>query len=169
MNRNEELQLCSLLRSLPQEILPFDIFLEIARLVVLPIIELVCLRRRDEIIEILLLQRSPGDPLWPNALHSPGSVLRIYDNSFDDAISRMLQEELAELKISKPVFVKNLFNVNERGKESAQIYLAKVLEDPKVGQFYNVEELPPNVMLSQIKFIEEAVKYFKNSYEKTYN
>lgn len=146
--------------------LPFDIFLETARLTVTPIVEVVPMRRnRQGTVEVLLTRRDDSDPVWGGMLHTPGTVVRATDQSSgnQDAFDRILQGELSGVKATKPVFVENIFHPVKRGMEQAQVYYIEVLEDPPVGSFYDVTELPPNIVDSQVGFIKTAVHYFEAS------
>lgn len=156
-------ELIRLLSRLEVGILPFEVFLQVARLVALPILEIVPLRLRDGRVEVLLLARPIDDRLWPGQLHTPGSVIRTYDSppDFSGAIKRVLEDELMGTEVSVLHFVKTFLNQNERGKECASAYWAEVLEEPKVGRFYPTDTLPDNLMTSQVGFIEDAVNDFK--------
>jgi len=45
--------------------------------------------------------------------------------------------------------------------EQAQIYLVELLESPKTGQYFPINQLPPNLMKSQTAFIKLAAKKYK--------
>lgn len=156
-------QLVMLLSELKVGVLPLEVFQQVARLVVLPILELVPLRVHGGAVEVLLLKRPINDLLWPSQWHTPGSVIRAYDEGSDasDALKRVINEELKGIKIGTPKFIKSLLNQNERGKEWANIFWAEVLEAPKVGEFFNSNSLPSNTMASQLSFINDAVNDFK--------
>ncbi len=145
--------------------MPFDIFLQIARIAALPIIEFVPLRMTDKSAEVLLLERSADDRLWPSALHVPGTVVRATDNAgnFDSAFNRIIDDELHGLKVTTPTFVKNILNKSLRGVEVSQIFWVEVLEEPKLGEFYPIDSLPDSLMPSQKVFIELATKDFINN------
>lgn len=163
MTKPEEKTLIELLRKLQPGFYPLEIFLQLARLVVLPIVEFVPLRLRDDgKVEVLLLTRESDDAIWPNQLHTPGTVIRPtdIDSQMYLPFKRIVEDELNGTEISSPHYVGNLFNKSKRGVEQAQIYWVEATAEPKTGQFYPVDELPPNLVDSQPKFIEQAAQSF---------
>ncbi len=73
--------------------LPLDIFIEVARLTVTPIIEVVPLRKnKDGKTEVLLTERDASDSIWAGMLHTPGTVIRANDSDSNnlDAFQRIL-------------------------------------------------------------------------------
>lgn len=168
MNKAEEKQLVSLLKKLPAGFLPLDIFIEIARLTTLSIIEFVPFRNINGYTEILLLRRDSDDTLWPNELHTPGTVIRPTDLDSNDhlAFHRILDEELGGTKVSEPIYVGSNLHKSRRGAEQAQIFWVEVLDEPKVGNFYRIDRLPSNMMESQMGFVKLAADSF-NKVKKT--
>lgn len=164
MDTGKQKQLIKLLKELEPGFLPFGVFLEIARLAALSIIEFVPLRIKDGRIEVLLLARNSNDPIWPGELHTPGTVIRSTDaeEKMFEAFDRILKDELGGTKASEPHYVGSMLHKSKRGTEQAQIYWIEVLEEPKVGTFYPVDDLPKNIMESQKKFIAQAVKSFQS-------
>ncbi len=155
----------NLLRKLQPGFLPYSIFEQVARLVVLPIVEFVPLRKNNDTIEVLLIKRASNDPLWPNALHTPGTVIRATDLSHNKdsnwpAFNRILHDELLDTVVSSPHFVGSLLNKSKRGLEQSQLYWVEVLGKPIIGKFYSLNDLPVDIMQSQLKFIKEAARHF---------
>ncbi len=165
MDENKEKDLVILLKHLEPGFLPLEIFMEIARLAVLPIIEFVPLRIKNGKVEVLLLRRDADDSLWPNELHTPGTVIRPTDLDSNNhlAFKRILEDELAETKVSEPYYVGSNLHKSRRGAEQAQIFWVEVLEKPKTGKFYPVNKLPSEMMESQIGFVKLAAKSFITS------
>lgn len=145
--------------------LPKPIFLEVTRLVVMPIVEVVPLRRHADKVEILLTQRAADDPFWPRQWHVPGTVVRATDapGSFADPLQRVLQQELKGVATAGPEFVKTVFHHSGRGMEMSQIFWVEVTGEPNVGEFYDADNLPPTVVTSQLDFIPDAVAHFKKT------
>lgn len=160
---SEQDQLTQLLKKLEPGFLPYDIFVQIARLTVLSIIEFVPLRLCDGTVEVLLLNRTVDDPIWPNELHTPGTVIRPTDNSGEiyKAFERIRIDELQGTEISSGYFVGTILHPSKRGMENAQVFWVEVIGEPKIGQFYSEAQLPDNLMESQKKFIQQAIKSFK--------
>jgi hypothetical protein len=161
-------QTSELLKKLKPGFLPYPIFEQIARLVALPIIEFIPLRRSGDKVEVLLLDRGPEDSLWPNMLHTPGTVIRATDLVVSEnqqnwpAFDRILKEELRGIKVGSPHYVGSIFHESKRGAEQAQLYWIEVYEEaPKSGKFYDAEELPENFIKSQDAFVRAAVRSFK--------
>lgn len=166
MNIEQQRQLVELLKKLEPGFLPYDIFVQIARLVVMPIIEFVPLRMTESGVEVLLLHRDKDDPIWPNALHTPGTVIRATDNQADiyKAFERIIKDELQGTKVTDGHFVGTVFHSSKRGMEHAQVFWVEVIDDPAVGVFYPADNLPETLIDSQRKFIAQAVKNFSSAY-----
>ena len=166
--QSEELdQLTELLAKLEPGYLPYPVFEQVARLVALPIIEIIPLRvGQDGKIEVLLLDRGPEDPLWPNMLHTPGTVVRatdVHDKNNQDwgAFQRIFHDELADTAVSAPHYVGSMFHQSKRGSEQAQLYWVEVTEEPQKGTFYDTNNLPETLITSQVTFIGLATKNFE--------
>jgi hypothetical protein len=164
LTNSDTQQLVQLLAQLEPGFLPYDVFVQIARLVVLSIIEFVPLKLNDDgEVEVLLLERQQDDPIWPGELHTPGTVIRPTDTQAKmfQAFDRILKEELQGIKISKPHYVGSNLHKSKRGMEQAQIYWIEVQGPLKIGKFYEAANLPKNVMGSQLAFIHHAVETYK--------
>ncbi len=163
MTAEEEKELVRLLKIVEPGFLSYPIFKEMARINVMSIIEFVPLRIKNRSIELLLIQRSEHDDFWPNEFHTPGTVVRStdIDNLPHSGFERIIEDELGGIKISSPHFVGNLTHRGKRGIEQAQVYFVEVLEDPKIGDFFRIDNLPENLMEQQQKFIDQSIKSFK--------
>ena len=159
------MEIARLLSSLEPGILPEPVFHQVARLSVLSIVELVPLRSAaGGQTEVLLTQRPLTDHFWPGMLHSPGTALRSTDDSYDDAISRILVDELGHPQLaSPPTFVGNLLHRVRRGTESAAIYYVEVVRTPPIGQFFEHRKLPESLIETQYDTISLAVSAFDAS------
>jgi len=144
LSQRELHRLVQLLKKLTPGFLPQPIFLEFARLVTLPIVEIVPVRQRASRTEVLLTRRDSDDPIWPDRLHVPGTVIRSTDRSYDDSIHRLLEIELDGTPSGPPHFVVNLLHHQDRGSESALIFWVEVLGEPRAGNFYDSGNLPRN-------------------------
>jgi hypothetical protein len=159
MNKEEENKLVSLLKKLKPGFLPYDIFVEMARIIALPIIEIVPFRIISGQVEVLLLSRGIKDEIWPNALHTPGTVILATDSEENNlgAFSRVFDDELKGTEATTPYYVGSRFNKSKRGAEQAQIYWVEIVGEPKAGVFYAVNDLPDSLISSQLGFISQAV------------
>lgn len=161
----EERQLVALMKKLEPGFLPYDIFVQIARLGTLPILEFVPLRGKSGQVEVLLLHRGKDDPIWPDMEHTPGTVVRATDTEKDIylAFDRILNDELKGTEVSGPHFVGSILHKSRRGTEHSQVYWIEVVGEPKVGKFYLANKLPANLIESQTRFIKAAVTSFKKA------
>jgi hypothetical protein len=154
------------LSKLDPGVLPFEIFHAVTRLVATPIVELVPIHlNEDGKPEILLLRREADDPVWPNQLHIPGTVVRGSDEegSFKDAFSR-ISKELGGLVLENPTLVRNIIHHSGRGMEVSQIYWADIGGiEPGQGEFFAADDLPGEIVQSQLDFIPEAVAHYMAS------
>lgn len=144
------------LKKLEPGFLPPPLFHEITRLTTAPIIEIVPLRRHSNVTEVLLLKRDADDPVWPDKLHTPGTVVRATD-TLQVAQERILNKELSGIEVSKPKFVTNIMHHSGRGMEASQIYWVEVKGETNIGKFYDLEHLPDNLVQTQLDFITRAV------------
>ncbi|MEO6760810.1 MAG: hypothetical protein ABI220_00320 [Candidatus Saccharimonadales bacterium] len=146
--------------------LPYPIFEQVARLVTLPVVEFIPLRKVGDAVEVLLIQRPADDPFWPGLLHTPGTIIRATDlhrpeSDNEQAFNRILHDELKDTEISQPHYVGSLFHKSKRGTEQAQLYWAEVTGEPLVGEFYPIDSLPSGLIDSQITFIRTAALNFR--------
>lgn len=144
--------------------LPFEIFHQVARLAVLPIVEIVPLRTTaDGTVEVLLLEREASDPLFAGQLHTPGCVVLATDKpgSFETAFQRLMLGELQGVRTNEPVYVTQLLHHSGRGMESTHVYWIEVYGEPTAGAFYHVDNLPTNFMPSQLDFLPQAVASYR--------
>jgi hypothetical protein len=163
LTEEETKTLVSLLDKLEPGFLPYDIFVQIARLVVLSIIEFVPLRLNNKgEVEVLLLSRGADDPIWSNELHVPGTVIRPTDTEGKIylAFDRIFKDELQDTKTSNPHYVGSNLHPSKRGMEQAQIFWVEVLGEPTTGHFYPISQLPDNLIASQLNFIKQAATSF---------
>lgn len=157
---NDNKKIVELLDKLEPGFLPYEVFIAIARLMALPIIEIIPLTKTDVgEVQVLLLERHRDKDLWAGMVHTPGTVIRAGDSE-ETAFERILRDELNGTKTNKPVFVDNVIHKSKRGSEVARIFYVDVIGEPKTGKFYDVKELPDNLIPEQRKFIEMAAEKY---------
>lgn len=152
------------LRELEPGFLPYPIFTQIARLTVNPILEIVPLRSYKDKIQVLLLKRDDNDEFWPGEFHTPGTNFRATDEvgGILGPLRRICEEELqTSSQVVIPHFVNYYFRQVNRGKELAIVQWIE-LQESIVGDYFDIENLPENIVHSQLDFIEEAVILFKD-------
>lgn len=150
------------LAKLDPGVLPAKVFHAIARIVATPIIEVVPIRHGAAGPEVLLVRRESNDPVWPNQLHVPGTVVRASDkaDNFKDAFER-ISGELGGIMLKKPVLATNIIHHSGRGVEVSQIYWIDITGvEPTIGDFFAADKLPEEIVHSQLDFIPAAVAHF---------
>jgi hypothetical protein len=157
-------QAASILARLGPGFLPFDIFSQVARLCVMPILELVPLRRNHAgQLEILLFKRPGNDPHWANGLHTPGTVIRATDvgHELDAALIRLYDEDLTFRPKVEPIFVGTMFYKAARGSEFSTIsYIDLSGMETPAGTWHLYDQLPGDAIPIQRDFIARAVQMF---------
>jgi hypothetical protein len=167
MDEHEIAKTAASLMKLSPGFLPYPIFEQIARLVALPILEVIPLRLLNGKVEVLLIERPADDPLWPRALHTPGTVIRATDISIKEQkqwepFRRIIEEELKATNVGPPQYVGIQLHESKRGIEQAQLYWVEVKGPPAIGKFYNAKQLPDRLIASQLDFIHLASQDFMN-------
>lgn len=137
-----------------------------------PTIETVVLRRNTDGVEVLLIPRPQGDPIWNGMLHSPGQALRRMDYFRSDGIpvngpfERVQKGELKCEFTSVPQFVGVAQYMTERGPEAMHCYLAQVPDDatlPSDAVWMDVKDLKdePRFIQHQTVPVRMAEKFFE--------
>jgi hypothetical protein len=152
---------------------PYSLFVQLARLVTLPTVEVIPLRQNEESgeIETLLAKRPPTDQWWPNAVHVPGTVVLPGDpalHNFDlsGTYNRLLEKELGgSVNLVGEPRVLELRRVNgDRGAELSPILWATVEETglaiPDNAHFYPVNNLPRETMPLHMGEVWRAAEAF---------
>jgi len=159
MSQEEVTALTTELKKLPQGYLPEPIFNQVARIAALTAIEFIPLRKNNDTVEVLLFRRASDDPFWPSLLHTPGTIVRASDVSFDDAYNRLFTDELNS--ISLPVeFFGNEMMLNNRGRAVVFKYIVDVTDIQTSGDFYAINSLPEDLLAEHRVMIKEAVDLF---------
>lgn len=149
------------------------LFLEVARLFCLPIVELVPVRVVDNEPHVLCFRRPDDDPVWPGQLHIPGTIVLATDpDSWDNQpqLQRICDKELPGIKLEGEItFAGMQVHHPLRGTEIAQIYVCEVQDNSPIGEgvFVPVSQLDEfGVIDSQHDTIRRAVEVFKNQITK---
>lgn len=165
MSSDEIIQLKFLLSKLEPGVVPLPIFQEITRFWVTAVVEVIPVRMEGGKVQVLLTRREATDQVWPNKLHVPGTVLRATDGKgdFRDAFNRIFKEELGCKEEVLPVFTGNRFVEGDRGSELGVMYYTEINGKTSDGQWYDVDNLPGDLIEYQIVFIKKAVKCFESN------
>lgn len=152
-----------LLKKLEPGLLPLSIFNEITRIFVSSIVEIVPLKKKNGVTQVLLVRRESDDPFWPNMWHTPGTVLRATDRKGDlnDAFQRILNSELGCTEEITPIFVDIRFSQSTRGSEFSAIYYINMVGKTKNGEWFDASSLPQDLVKSQGELIKKAVDGFE--------
>ena len=142
--------------------LPPTIFEAVARLAVYSAVEFIPLRKVDNRIEVLLFERPANDIVWPSMLHTPGTVLRPTDDSYEDAFARLYTDEIGTLEGTPPQFIGAQLSRNKRGACLLLEYVLNVESEPVHGRFYDVSNLPNGFIEEQRASLERAVIAFQD-------
>lgn len=130
--------------------LPYEIFLPVAKLMVMHTVEVGFVKPPEEDGEsalVLLTQRPATDKFWPSQWHVPGSVVRATDpvkheHDYDAAFSRVLDEVGGDIQvIRKPVEFDTVRRKGIRGSEVTVRLLAEVEGDPANGTFFDAADI----------------------------
>jgi hypothetical protein len=152
-------QIADLLNHYTPGFLPEPLFVSIARLVVLSAVEFIPLRKAPNgDIEVLLFKRPSTDPVWPNKLHTPGTMLRPTDDSFVSAYDRLFKDELNLSHPATPLFIGSYLTHHKRGSIVTLEYLINITDETFEGEFYNVTELPESFIIEQKEMVLRAAK-----------
>jgi len=159
------------LKKLEPGFLPFDLFYQFNRLKVTITIEVVplCLNPDGDVM-VVLFNRGPNDPWWPNLYHTPGSCLSDEDISIEDewglptkTFFRLKNTEFGDIKlIDQPQFINNLSHQTKRGPESVHVYIQEVNYESAKNHLFPVANLPENMMDHQINMIKKCASIFKS-------
>ncbi|MFA5134279.1 MAG: hypothetical protein WC505_00635 [Patescibacteria group bacterium] len=160
---DDERTLVELLERLPQP-WPYSVFRAMVTKIPYASVEVILLKRVDGNILVHLIERDATDPDFRGQLHFTGSVVRETDSTFEDAIQRIFNNELnAKLVDAHYVGYGNeppLLIDTPRGKTVEIIYLCTADREPTVGAFYDVDNLPPNLIPHQLPALRLAIDYF---------
>ena len=159
LDQGEQQQLITLLEKLEPGFYPIELFWQFARLNTVPTIEFVPFQRVEGRLQVLLLPRADDDKYWPEMVHIPGCVIRPTDTR-DDTFARIVHDELQGVSLGELVFVTIQTRKTARGNEHAEVYYVEVLDEPAVGEFYDVDSLPESLIGVYHDLVAEAAKVF---------
>lgn len=152
IKRDIEEKIVSNLKTLKPGFQPFDIFLQLCRITVTPVVEVLPLRKVNGIVEVLLTKRDEDDIFWPGKYHIPGVVLLATDEagSLRSAFKRILDGELGGVKTQQsPFFVDFSFREEKRGMGLSLLHWVELRGKTKLGEWFNWEKLPDTFLETQ--------------------
>jgi len=167
---DQEIDTCiQLLEKLEPGLLPISLFNQVARLVRLPIVLVIPLRKTADQLEIGLLKRDPTDMWWPGMWHLAGTVFRSTDTT-QTCIERLLTDELKIQKSADPQFRAHLEHTSDRGAELLLIYSIEQCEvqpDSKM-KWFSIHDLPTTLVSTELRPILELKKQLLSSENSTH-
>lgn len=152
--------IASQLESLSPGDVPLEIFNQIARLVVTPVIELVIYRMTDtQGIEVFLSKRSDTDAIWPGQYHLPGGIVSAKNTDQGlEQIAKNLVTKSILMPTRSPVFAANKLIKVERGAEIAIVFKYDATDDDYVGgEFYPISNLPKSLITGHSDMIDSIL------------
>lgn len=165
MTDTEIAQLHTLLQKCTPGDLPALIFADICRLAFSCAVEFVPLRLHAGRIEVLLLARPNDDPMWPGMLHTPGTVLRPGDTSFDEAFGRLLHSELVVSGDYTITATGTHFISGTRGDSILFEHVLELQTPPAHGEYYPCDALPNNFIPEQADLLARAIAKFQDLHQ----
>jgi hypothetical protein len=161
MMQGDSSLLVSLLNECEPGALPPDVFEAVARVAVYPAVEFIPLRKVEDRIEVLLFERPVDDHVWPSKLHTPGTILRPTDITYQDAFNRLYEDELMMVETLKPIFLGAELSHNHRGRCMLLEHLVIVTGTPRLGRFYDIDHLPSEFIQEQYPSLLRAVAAYR--------
>jgi hypothetical protein len=166
VNKKEINKAVQILKKIKPGFLPKELFFQMCRLNVMPLVDMVILRQREDKIEVLLTKRSDNDPFFANTYHLPGSIMRPSDQkgSLNDIFQRILKKELNGIKVVQgPKFVDFSFQENKRGSELSMLHWLEVKGNNNAGRFFDINQLPEKFLPFQKPLLKLAVNDFTST------
>lgn len=153
----------ALLGHLEPGFLPQEIFGQVARLVRLPMVDLIPIRREGWSRSIGLVQRDEDDTWWPGMWHLPGTHLRSTD-TLQSAFARLRKEELHLVRSGIPTFCGVSIHSSTRGAEVVLIYIIEQCFFKKNSsvKWFPVNSPPKNFIKSEMNVVKKMKEYLKN-------
>ena len=164
ISKSEIKTLVNLLGKLEPGYLPTDIFYAVLRLVVTPTYLAVPLYDNGKKLQVQLIKRGMSDPHWAGLLHLPGTVIIATDKTIEDTYSRLIKNEISDSKIKiGPIYAGYVFDTIPRGREVSIINYVLLEEAPRNGKLYDVDNLPKNIITTEIKRVVMAVEHYRKN------
>ncbi|MNR37652.1 hypothetical protein D3C85_1556920 [compost metagenome] len=95
-------------------------------------------------------------------LHTPGTILRPTDTTYQDAFDRLYKEELMQVECGLPLLIGAHLSQNDRGRCVLLEHVLEITGEPKSGKFYDVDNLPDLFIEEQRPSLERALEAFRN-------
>lgn len=151
----------SLLSNLEPGKLPLEIFNQVARLTVTPVVEIVPFFKNGQgDYKVFLMQRGADDALWANQYHVPGAIVLATDTpgSFSDAINRIVTTKLASYSPGEISYVDVQLCHVSRGAEVAIIFSVELATSPDSSLLFDPMALPNDMIEGQAEFVYAALR-----------
>ncbi len=93
--------------------------------------------------------------------HTPGTILRPTDQTYQDAFDRLYRDELKNIETDRPIFLGAELSINQRGRCVLLEHLVVVTGEAIEGRFYDVDKLPDSFIEEQRPSLERAVAAYR--------
>ena len=103
--------------------------------------------------KVLLIPRTtfPYKGMW----HLPGGLIH-YGESFDNAVKRVVEGETG-LELKKHSFHSLASAMDKRGQVLQHFYVCNVAGNPKIGRFFEKDEIPSNTVANHRKKLKVLI------------
>jgi hypothetical protein len=149
------------LNKLSPGFLPKEVFEAVARLVVTPTLVVFPYMKTEDGIKVCLKRRGKDVSGDAGLIHPTGTIILATDNSLEDTYKRLLKEELSDVNVvGEPKLCEVVFTELKRGKEISLLHYVEI-DSATPEDLYNPENLPSDVVGTDIPRIEATYKQFK--------
>lgn len=150
LSSDQRIRCTDILSQLEPGIIPLEIFEQIARLMRLPTVLLIPIKRVDGQVYVGVVRREANDRWWPGLLHLAGTVLRSTD-TMETALQRLIETELQLSGHQPPVFHENLVHQSKRGAELQLIHSVDGCElaPDSPLQWFPINALPTDFLATE--------------------
>jgi hypothetical protein len=125
---------------------PEVVWLEHLRLNAIVAVEIIPYKIVDGKVKVYMIRRPTNDPFYPNQLHTPGTMCNGNDKTIEDAVQRVMNEEISEFTTDRPEEIDTLYRSTPRGVEGAFIFSTRVIDGGNPENWYDAENLPKDTI-----------------------
>lgn len=108
-------------------------------------------------MQVYLLPRPKNDPFYPNQLHMPGAR-KIPTETYTQTLTRAIRETPYGGQIKSIQYIKSDTYKAKRGVEYADIRGLEVAYQKNAPNFYDVDNLPSNMIEHHRQIIDELIR-----------
>ena len=139
---------------------PKELFYASARLFGESCLELCIFRTINGVDSVFLFPRPSTDPYWPGMLHVPG-VRKLSTDTDESVLLRVVGETLFDINLEDVHYCSSQIVRTLRGTEFSDVRWTWVDETGMDNFFYDVDNLPENIIEFHPILIEKSVKCYR--------